>query len=77
MTELLYSSGLRVAELVGLDLRPGQQSRYEGRGWVDLESGDAHVQGKGGKRRSTRLMTPRQHRRLASDPTSRPQQQAR
>ncbi|EHN63145.1 tyrosine recombinase XerC [Comamonas testosteroni] len=51
MTELLYSSGLRVAELVGLDLRPGQQSRYEGRGWVDLESGDAHVQGKGGKRR--------------------------
>lgn len=51
MTELLYSSGLRVAELVGLDLRPGQQSRYEGRGWVDLEAGDAHVQGKGGKRR--------------------------
>ena len=51
MTELLYSCGLRVAELVGLDLRPDQQSRHEGRGWIDLEAGDAHVQGKGSKRR--------------------------
>lgn len=51
MAELLYSCGLRVAELVGLDLRPDQQSRHEGRGWIDLEAGDAHVQGKGSKRR--------------------------
>ena len=51
MTELLYSCGLRVAELVGLDLRPDQQSLQQGRGWIDLEAGDAHVQGKGSKRR--------------------------
>ena len=52
MTELLYSCGLRVAELVGLDVRPDQQTQQQGRGWIDLEAGDAHVQGKGGKRRT-------------------------
>lgn len=51
MTELLYSCGLRVGELVGLDVRPDQRTQAEGRGWIDLEAGDAHVQGKGGKRR--------------------------
>ena len=51
MTELLYSCGLRVAELVGLDLRPDQHTQSQGRGWIDLEAGDAHVQGKGSKRR--------------------------
>ena len=51
MTELLYSCGLRAAELVGLDVRPDQHTQSQGRGWVDLEAGDAHVQGKGSKRR--------------------------
>ncbi|GGH53349.1 tyrosine recombinase XerC [Comamonas phosphati] len=51
MTELLYSCGLRVGELVGLDVRPDQRTQAEGRGWIDLEAGDAHVQGKGSKRR--------------------------
>lgn len=51
MIELLYSCGLRVGELVGLDVRPDQRTQAEGRGWIDLEAGDAHVQGKGGKRR--------------------------
>ena len=48
MVELLYGGGLRVGELTGLDAvaSPGA------RGWVDLQSGDAHVLGKGAKRRS-------------------------
>ncbi len=48
MVELLYGCGLRVGELVGLDVQASPQAR----GWVDLDSGDAHVLGKGGKRRS-------------------------
>ncbi len=46
IVELLYGCGLRVGELVGLDLRPG------GAGWVDVADASAHVLGKGGKRRS-------------------------
>ncbi len=48
MVELLYGCGLRVSELVGLDAQAGKDAA----GWIDLESGDAHVLGKGGKRRS-------------------------
>jgi integrase/recombinase XerC len=48
MVELLYSCGLRVAELTGLDLRASSRAR----GWVDLDGGEAHVLGKGDKRRS-------------------------
>ena len=48
MVELLYGCGLRVGELVGLDVQASAQAK----GWIDLESGDAHVLGKGSKRRS-------------------------
>lgn len=48
MVELLYGSGLRVGELVGLDARATPQSR----GWVDLQAAEVHVLGKGGKRRT-------------------------
>jgi len=48
ITELLYGCGLRIGELVGLDA----QASASARGWVDLPSADAHVLGKGGKRRS-------------------------
>jgi integrase/recombinase XerC len=48
MVELLYSSGLRVAELTGLDVFASVSAR----GWVDLQAGEAHVLGKGSKRRS-------------------------
>jgi len=48
MVELLYGSGLRVSELTGLDVVASAQAR----GWIDLESAQAHVLGKGGKRRS-------------------------
>ncbi|MNY84237.1 Tyrosine recombinase XerC [compost metagenome] len=47
MTELLYSSGLRVSELAQLDVQAGS-----GLGWLDLQAGLVHVTGKGGKRRS-------------------------
>ncbi len=48
MVELLYGSGLRVGELVGLDVQPGPQAK----GWIDLQEAQAHVLGKGAKRRS-------------------------
>jgi integrase/recombinase XerC len=48
MVELLYGCGLRVGELVGLDAVASNQAR----GWIDLQAGDAHVLGKGSKRRT-------------------------
>ncbi len=48
MVELLYGSGLRVAELVGLDLRAGDAAA----GWIDAADASAQVLGKGSKRRS-------------------------
>ena len=48
ITELLYSSGLRVGELTGLDVAASSSAR----GWVDMDSAEAHVLGKGSKRRS-------------------------
>jgi integrase/recombinase XerC len=48
ITELLYGCGMRIGELVGLDVRASSQAR----GWVDTEAGEAHVLGKGEKRRS-------------------------
>jgi len=53
MVELLYSSGLRVAELTGLDVAASASAR----GWIDLPSAEAHVLGKGSKRRSLPLGT--------------------
>ena len=47
MFELLYSSGLRVSELAGLDLTAGKEAL----GWVDLDNREVIVTGKGGKRR--------------------------
>jgi integrase/recombinase XerC len=48
MVELLYSSGLRVGELIGLDVQAGPQAK----GWIDFQTAQAHVLGKGSKRRS-------------------------
>jgi integrase/recombinase XerC len=48
MVELLYGCGLRVGELVGLDA----QASNTAKGWLDLEGAEAHVLGKGSKRRS-------------------------
>lgn len=51
MVELLYGAGLRASELTGLDAQASRQAD----GWVDLQAGEVHVLGKGGKRRSTPL----------------------
>ena len=48
IVELLYGCGLRVGELVGLDA----QASSTAKGWVDLQAGEAHVLGKGSKRRT-------------------------
>ena len=47
ITELLYGCGLRIGELVGLDVEASVQAR----GWVDMDAAEAHVLGKGSKRR--------------------------
>lgn len=52
MFELLYSSGLRVSELVGLDLRYAQEARYTSAGWIDFDAHEVMVTGKGNKMRS-------------------------
>ena len=54
IVELLYSCGLRVAELTGLDCRAGPGAL----GWVDIPDATAHVFGKGGKRRSVPIGAP-------------------
>ena len=46
IVELLYGCGLRVGELVGLDLQAGDG------GWIDVSDASVHVLGKGAKRRS-------------------------
>ena len=48
IVELLYGCGLRVGELLGLDV----QAAAGADGWVDEADATVHVLGKGGKRRS-------------------------
>lgn len=50
--ELLYSSGLRLSELLGVDVKPHQSKDYKSSGWVDFDMGEVMVLGKGGKRRT-------------------------
>lgn len=52
MFELLYSSGLRVSELTGLDAQYVQQPGHVSSGWIDFDAGEVTVTGKGNKRRS-------------------------
>ncbi len=52
IVELLYGGGLRVGELVGLDMRAGAA------GWIDDADATAHLLGKGSKRRSVPLGAP-------------------
>ncbi len=48
IVELLYGCGLRVGELIGLDVGASSQAA----GWIDAADATAHVLGKGSKRRS-------------------------
>lgn len=56
MLELFYSAGLRLGELVGLDIRPGPFPQC--RGWVQTEAAEVLVVGKGDKRRTVPLGRP-------------------
>ena len=58
MAELLYSSGLRVSELTGLDLRYTRVPSHESAGWVDWNAAEVAVLGKGGKRRTVPVGAP-------------------
>ena len=48
IVELLYGCGLRIGELVGLDVLASRSAR----GWIDADAAEAQVLGKGKKRRS-------------------------
>jgi integrase/recombinase XerC len=54
IVELLYGCGLRVGELVGLDIAASGSAA----GWIDAPDASAHVLGKGGKRRSVPVGRP-------------------
>ena len=58
LMELLYSSGLRLSELVGLNCHPDPSVAAGRNGWVDLESAEAFVVGKGGRSRRVPIGAP-------------------
>jgi integrase/recombinase XerC len=57
MVELLYGCGLRLSELLGLDLSPSNRHN----GWIDLQQDEITVTGKGGKKRSLPIGPPAKH----------------
>lgn len=59
--ELFYSSGLRLAELVGLDVHYQHYSNApdkSSQGWIDLDQGEVTVTGKGSKMRTVPVGRP-------------------
>ncbi|MBC7489851.1 MAG: tyrosine recombinase XerC [Glaciimonas sp.] len=58
MFELLYSSGLRVSELAGLDLRYTAKTGYTSDGWIDTDAAEVNVTGKGDKKRTVPVGQP-------------------
>ena len=60
MFELLYSSGLRVSELAGLDVHyhKGDEQHPASLGWLDLDAGEVVVTGKGNKMRKVPVGRP-------------------
>ncbi len=52
MFELLYSSGLRVSELIGLDVQYAETREHASQGWLNLDACEVTVTGKGNKRRT-------------------------
>ncbi len=52
MFELMYSSGLRLAELCGLDARAVGADGERAHSWLALDEGEVVVRGKGGRTRS-------------------------
>jgi integrase/recombinase XerC len=58
MFELLYSSGLRVSELVSLDWQFSKEGAYTSSSWIDLKEAEVFVTGKGNKMRSVPVGKP-------------------
>ncbi len=56
--DLLYSSGLRLSELLGIDAVQSKDRQHESAGWLDWDAGEVTVLGKGGKRRSVPVGAP-------------------
>jgi integrase/recombinase XerC len=55
LTELLYGSGLRVGELVNLNVQASQAGQQSLKGYLDVAAGEVHVVGKGSKSRTVPL----------------------
>jgi integrase/recombinase XerC len=58
IVELLYSSGLRLSELTGLDARYVEAGAYRSAGWLSRDEAEVQVLGKGGKRRTVPVGAP-------------------
>ena len=58
MVDLLYSSGLRLSELLGIDVMQSKDRQHESAGWLDWDAAEVTVLGKGGKRRSVPVGAP-------------------
>ena len=56
--DLLYSSGLRLSELLGIDISQSSDRLNESAGWLDWEAAEVTVLGKGGKRRTVPVGMP-------------------
>lgn len=57
IVDLLYSSGLRLSELLGIDVMQSKDRQQESAGWLDWDAAEVTVLGKGGKRRSVPIGT--------------------
>ena len=58
IVDLLYSSGLRLSELLGIDAMQSKDRHHESAGWLDWDAAEVTVLGKGGKRRSVPVGAP-------------------
>jgi integrase/recombinase XerC len=58
IVELLYSSGLRLSELTGLDARYVETGAHRSAGWLSRGEAEVQVLGKGGKRRTVPVGAP-------------------
>ena len=56
--DLLYSSGLRLSELLGIDVVQSKDRQHESAGWLDWDAAEVTVLGKGGKRRAVPVGAP-------------------
>jgi integrase/recombinase XerC len=65
IVDLLYSSGLRLSELLGIDVMQSKDRQHESAGWLDWDAAEVTVLGKGGKRRSVPVGAPAMQSLLA------------